>query len=289
MAAHNPGSADDLPIPAHHRPEVDTFISSRSLCETRTEIAHGLVEHAITVAWARRAPAWSTLDLGHFHQVAQHFAYPELFRQAVSIGGIEHIEHLAAQVQAGLDANYLLTGYPTTPYGRWTAVLDANNEIVSVTIATGDSEDTNNDHLRNMRQHTGTIIDVDAPSLHAAFALLLDYREGGDRNRRAATPRGHERSASPHRRWTAILDADNQLMSIAIAAGGNEEDHFEHRWTHNEQDLDFVADDIDPFTAFARLLARIEDDDAGFIARFEAGQAERLAAHAAKTATREGR
>ncbi|MFD7639623.1 hypothetical protein ACFV4P_03125 [Kitasatospora sp. NPDC059795] len=288
MTAHYLGDADDLPIPAHHRPETNEIITTHGLCETTTDIVHGFVQHAVTIAWARRPQAWSALDLGQFHQTAQHFAYADLFHDALRIGALERIEDLAAQVQAGLDHNDLLAGRPA--YSRWTAVLGSDDEIVTITIATGDSADSTDAHLRNVWQHTGTVVDVNAPVLHAAFAWLLAYRNGADRDRpAAAAPQRRERPASAHRRWTAVLDADDQLVSIAVAAGGTEEEHFADVWTHNGRVIEFDADELDFYSAFTELLAEIEKDDEGFTRRFAAEQARRTAAHAARAAVGEGR
>ncbi|MCX4749277.1 hypothetical protein OG455_27855 [Kitasatospora sp. NBC_01287] len=108
---------EELPVHEHHRPAVAVTIAFHQLCEAAADGAHLLVEHAITVAWVRRPPAWTHLDLAQFHETAQFFAYADLFHEAAHLRDIRHVEFLAARVQSALDANPLLHHHRTDRAG----------------------------------------------------------------------------------------------------------------------------------------------------------------------------
>ncbi|MFJ4791701.1 hypothetical protein [Kitasatospora purpeofusca] len=286
MAFYRLASADDLPIPDHHRPAVDAFIDAHRLCEHKADAAHQLAEHAITVAWVNRPSAWAGFDLGQFHETTQYAAYPELFHHAVHAADIRRVEALALRVQAALDATGQLAGRPADPTSRWTAVLDSEDMILSITVATGDLTQTPEDHLRDAWGREGTVIDIDAPDLYSAFADLLRRIEDGNRSGqsvgdpRSRPPKG---PAAPYRRWTAVLDPDDVLVSIAVASGGALDEHFQYveQYTGSVYELD--ADNL--YTAFAQLLHRIRetaeyDDD--FMGRYAAEQGRKAAARAAE-------
>ncbi|MEU5385967.1 hypothetical protein [Kitasatospora cineracea] len=283
MSLHYLASAADLPIPDHHQPAVDTIILNHGLCETKADIIHYLVEHAVTIAWARRPKSWSGLDFFQFHQTAQHFSYPDLYHRAVHTRGARELESLAVRVQGALDTNNLLSGRTVEPYRRWTAVLDSQDVIVSVTVATGRAEDTPQDHLRTVWEHDGTVIEVDAPDLYSAFFQLLERREASTRPNHAAgdpsgiPPRTH--TANPYRRWTAFVDDEEGLVSFAVATGGEDpEEHFEQVWEQVGSVIEIDAADL--YVAFARLLAHIlEDDGDGIADRFAAEQGRRTSTH----------
>lgn len=201
---------------------------------------------------------------------------------------IRHIEALALLVQPALDANGQLTRRPADPTSRWTAVLDSEDMILSITVAIGDLTQTPESHLRGAWERDGTVIDIEAPDLFSAFAELLQRREG---NCRSYLPvhdpsnRPRRGTAGPYRRWTAVLDSDDALVSIAVASGGDLNEHFQYVEQHNGSVYELDADDL--YIAFAQLLHRIRESakyDDDFMGRYAAEQGRKAAALAAKAA-----
>ncbi|MFC8449523.1 hypothetical protein [Kitasatospora sp. NPDC057223] len=151
---------------------------------------------------------------------------------------------------------------------------------MSITIASGDAAESNENHLRHVREHAGTVVELEAPDLYTAFDRLLVHREGAGRGDRDANATRRERPADPYRQWTAVLDSDDLLVSIALATGGEDvEEHFQYEQQYNGTVITLSAADLN--TAFAQLLSRIrEAEDAGndLADRFAAAQAGRAAA-----------
>ncbi|MEU8919554.1 hypothetical protein AB0D10_01285 [Kitasatospora sp. NPDC048545] len=175
---HPHAYADQLPIPEHQMPAVDAVLLLHPLCEALADGTHALVEHAVTVAWANRTPSWFTLDLGHFHQIAQCFAYAELFHDAVHLSDIRHVETLASRVLDLLGAIPLLAvgpgSAPAARPRRWKAVLDTDKEIVSIAVADGhDGPEEEAEDEKTVWADCGNVVTLYAPDMRTAYTQLL--------------------------------------------------------------------------------------------------------------------
>ncbi|MGW4691040.1 hypothetical protein ACWEO1_01470 [Kitasatospora cineracea] len=98
--------------PAHHLPAVMESINSMTALFP-TEVvagAFGMVEHAISVAWATRPDAFLSLTFTQFHQLVRDRYYADLYRRALRLGAdFDRIGDLASGIAPALLSDPQLT------------------------------------------------------------------------------------------------------------------------------------------------------------------------------------
>ncbi len=98
--------------PAHHLPAILESINGMTAFFPSEVIAggFGMVEHAISVAWATRPDAFLSLTFTQFHQLIQDRYYADLYRRALRLGAdFDQIGDLAPDIALALLSDPQLT------------------------------------------------------------------------------------------------------------------------------------------------------------------------------------
>ncbi|GAA2116733.1 hypothetical protein GCM10009759_62550 [Kitasatospora saccharophila] len=104
-------TAIEVPGPRHHKSATfGALLEAPALSCGAIALAPALIEHAITHVWGT-APDYSAgTTLRQFQELVQHRDYPDLYRQALALGGdMDRVPELASDIVRILAADTQLT------------------------------------------------------------------------------------------------------------------------------------------------------------------------------------